>query len=329
MRILFDWSAEHIWESSNGNYYANETLLQKKTVTTEAQIQRITHNHSENDEICLKVGRYNIANGKPEVEKPKSELTLNGIEFENLIKFIQKFYKPMEMGVDSFIPVDGSQLSELLRKFKSAAAEDSEKARALLDSGLINGNISAAIEHSKRVDALNEFRNNLENPELLEGYWQEWFENNKWILGSEFAKILDERRIDVGNIADYLVKSNDGFLDIVEIKKPNGLNFWALTLDHDNYVPSSDLTKAITQCENYIFEIERESNSKKFGERIENTPIASPRCMLVFGRSNDWNEKQQLAFRLLNSSLNRITIITYDQLYQRAASMVGLNNNEE
>ena len=328
MRMIFDWNAEHIWESNNGNHYANETLLRKKTVTTEAQIQRIAHHHSENDEICLKIGRYKIADGKPEFDNPKSELTLDGEEFDSLIKFIEKFYKPMEMGVDSFIPVDGSQMSELLRKFNSIAAADSEKARALLESGLINGNISSAIEHAKRVEVLEEFKRDLENIELLESHWQSWFEKNKWIIGSEFAKILDDRRIDVSNIADYLVQSNDGFLDIVEIKKPNGLSFWASTLDHENYVPSSDLVKAITQCQNYIFEIERESDSKKFGERVENTPVVSPRCILVFGRSCNWNEKQQLAFRLLNASLNRITIITYDQLYLRAANMVGLDDDK-
>ena len=324
MKILFDWSAEHIWESNNGNYYANETLLRKKKVSTEVQIQRITHNHSENDEICLKIGRYNIEDGKPEVDNPKSELTLNGIEFGNLIKFIEKFYRPMEMGVDRFIPVDGSQLSALLTKFKSVAAEDSEKAKALLDSGLINSNISSAIEHAKRVESLKNFKTDLENTSLLENHWQDWFERNKWVLGSEFAKIIDERKIDTGNIADYLMKSNDGFLDIVEIKKPNGITFWSVHLDHDNYVPSSELTKAITQCQNYIFEIERESNSIKFGERVENTPVASPKCLLVFGRSNDWNEKQHLTLRLLNSSLSRITIITYDQLFDRAANMLGL-----
>lgn len=328
MKRIFDWSAEYIWESCNGNYYANETLLRKKTVTTEAQIQRITHNHSENDEICLKIGRYKLADREPDIDNPKSELTLNGEEFEKLIKFIEKFYPPLEMGVNSFIPVDGSHLSELLEKFKAVAVEDSEKAQALLDSGLINYNISSVIEHAKRVEALKELQVNLDNPELLESHWQDWFKKNKWIIGSEFAKILDDRRIDVSNIADYLVQSNDGFLDIVEIKKPNGLSFWAASLDHDNYVPSSDLVKAITQCQNYIYEIERESNSIKFSNRVEDTPVASPRCILIFGRSNDWNEKQQLALRLLNSSLNRISIITYDQLFKRASNMIGIGDDE-
>lgn len=154
-------------------------------------------------------------------------------------------------------------------------------------------------------------------------------QKNKWILGSEFAKVLDERKIDTEHIADYLMKSNDGFLDIVEIKKPNSMQFWAKNLDHDNLVPSTELIKAITQCRNYLYEIECKSDSKEFDKRVENTPVASPRCLLVFGRSNDWDDERRLAFRLLNTSLNRIAIITYDQLYERAANIVGIVSDFE
>lgn len=106
-------------------------------------------------------------------------------------------------------------------------------------------------------------------------------ENNKWLLGSDYLKIIDERRIDTEHIADFLMKSNDGFVDVVEIKKPNNMNFWSISLDHGNYVPSSELTKAITQCQKYLYEIERESNSMKMNERIEFTPIAAPTCLLI------------------------------------------------
>jgi len=54
--------------------------------------------------------------------------------------------------------------------------------------------------------------------------------------------ILDERHIDVENISDFLSEAYDGFLDVVEIKRPEGgLQFWAASPDHGNYVPSTDL----------------------------------------------------------------------------------------
>ena len=70
MEIKFDFYADHIWESKNGNLYINEDLKHKKTITTSVQLQRIKHNNSENDTICLKIGRYKFS-GKPECLEPK------------------------------------------------------------------------------------------------------------------------------------------------------------------------------------------------------------------------------------------------------------------
>lgn len=95
-----------------------------------------------------------------------------------------------------------------------------------------------------------------------------------------FAQIIDERNIDTENIADYIMRAFDGFVDLVEIKKPNGLQFWSATKDHNNYVPSTDLVKAITQCLNYIYAIEREANSVKFIEKTK-SKVIKPRCILI------------------------------------------------
>ena len=147
------------------------------------------------------------------------------------------------------------------------------------------------------------------------------------MLGSDFAQIIDERKIDTENIADYIMRAFDGFIDLVEIKKPNGLPFWSSAKDHNNYVPSSDLIKAITQCLNYIYEIEREANSQKFIERTQ-SKVVKPRCILVFGRSNTWNDEQREAYRILNSAYNQLSILTYDHLLSRAKNVLGINNND-
>lgn len=77
-------------------------LKNKKTVVTRAVLWKIPHNTRE-DEVNLKVGRYK----KPkewnesevaELNNPKSELTLTGDEFSNLIDFIQQNYEPFKDG---------------------------------------------------------------------------------------------------------------------------------------------------------------------------------------------------------------------------------------
>jgi hypothetical protein len=146
------------------------------------------------------------------------------------------------------------------------------------------------------------------------------------VLGSDFAQIIDERKIDTENIADYIMRAFDGFIDLVEIKN-RGLPFWSSTKDHNNYVPSSDLTKAITQCLNYIYEIEREANSQKFIERTKRK-VVNPRCILVFGRSDGWNSEQREAYRILNSAYNQLSILTYDHLLSRAKNVLGIIDDD-
>jgi hypothetical protein len=121
------------------------------------------------------------------------------------------------------------------------------------------------------------------------------------------------------------MEAYDGFLDVIEIKRPGGgLRFWAESLDHGNYVASSDLTKAITQANRYIFEVEREANSLKFLERVAGVRTVKPRCILIFGRSIDWDSDRIEAYRIMNAGFHNLNIMTYDHVLGRAKRMVGI-----
>ena len=181
------------------------------------------------------------------------------------------------------------------------------------------------MQQAHRVRAIKQFEKMLEQDQK-ENAWQEWFQKNSWVLGSEFVRILDERHIDVQNISDFLMEAYDGFLDIVEIKRPEGeLRFWAAALDHGNDVPSSDLTKAITQASRYIYEVEREANSVKFLERVGQVKTVKPRCILIFGRSSDWNSSQVETYRIMNAGFHNLTVMTYDHVLARAKRIVGVD----
>ena len=163
--------------------------------------------------------------------------------------------------------------------------------------------------------------------DLVESNWQRFFENNDWILGSDFVRMLDEREIDVDHIADYLMQAYDGFLDLIEIKRPGGsMRFWAEALDRGHFVPHSDLTKAIAQSQRYIYEVEREANSVKALERLEGVKAVKPRCTLIFGRSHDWTPAHTEAYRILNASHHSLSILTYDHVLERARRILSLGN---
>ncbi len=182
----------------------------------------------------------------------------------------------------------------------------------------------------QRKLVLDDFKDRLNHMEDYkedkgENSWQTWFKDKKWIFGSDVVQILDKRQTDYNNIYDYIIKSYDGFVDLIEIKDPK-VSFWSSSKDHDNYVPSVELTKAITQCANYIHCLEKRTNDKDIAIEVGN--ILKPRCTLVIGRSNTWDAEQFEAFRILNSMYHNINIITYDMLLNRAQKLCSLDNHE-
>src|SRR3989344_1107205 len=74
---------------------------------------------------------------------------------------------------------------------------------------------------------------------------------------------------------------------------------------------------------------EREANSIKFLERVGNVKTIKPRCILIFGRSNDWNNEKRESYRILNSSYHSLTIMTYDHVLSRAKRILGFSGKEE
>jgi len=307
-------------------------LKDKKTVVTKAFFWKIPHDSGRVD-IRLKVGRYKKPNNpfNPEIVEgldPKSEITFDEEEFDSLITFLQENYEPFKKGFKAFIPVDRLFTPENAEQIKKlfAVPDKASLIEFISNQEIIPEDLSIALENVRRTKAINEYGQML-GEDLVENNWQKWFEENTWVLGSEFVRVLDERHIDVQNISDFLMQAYDGFVDIVEIKRPEGgLRFWSSIRDHGNLVPASDLTKAITQAARYIFEVEREANSVKFLDRVGGVRTVKPRGILIFGRSSNWGNDENEAYRILNSSYHNLTIMTYDHVLKRAKRMVGYDS---
>jgi hypothetical protein len=265
-----------------------KVLKNKSTVVTRAVFWKIQH-ATPRDDIRLKVGRYVkdntwLGDETPESGTPRSELTLDDEEFKALVSFISDSYEPFRQGVKAFIPLtEPFALDNAIEIKKLFALPDKHQlVRFILSNDLIPEDLAAGLEHAHRARAVKQFEAML-HEDRPEKDWQAWFEKNCWVLGSEFVGVLDERAIDVEHISDFLMRAYDGFVDIVEIKRPEGgLSFWAGSLDHGNPVPSAGLTKAISQASRYIFELEREANSVKFMQRVGGVKTVKPRCTLIF-----------------------------------------------
>ncbi len=303
------------------NYISNKNLLVKNRVFSHAVIGCLEHSNNTL-EYSLKLGKYMKKGWSNELEtsSPKSEITLNEEEITQLVNFIIENKKYFSLNIHTISTDFEKVVEEII-----ISPDKLKFLEFIIENDILPDEFFLGLENSKRIKALKDFEDMLAN-NLSESNWQTWFENNSWILTGDIIRILDERIIDTRNISDYLVESFDGFLDIIEIKKPSeSLKFWHSSLDHKNYIPSLDLTKAITQTLNYIYEVERESNSAKFSQSIDNISVIKPRCTLIFGRSNDWNIEQFKAYRILNSSYTNINILTYDLVLKRAKSIIQRN----
>ncbi len=185
-----------------------------------------------------------------------------------------------------------------------------------------------------RRKSLNEFSVSLKDQDKKErSYWQRFLEDNRWMFGLSYLFLLDDTRIDLCSTADYLFESEDGFIDVAEIKHPH-VDFWQKD-NNRNYKryrdflqPSEELKGSIVQANNYIFQIEKKFSDLDWCRKNKCETPVKPRCLVVIGRSSHWNIEEKTAFRLLNDSLHGIEIITFDHLYQRANRILSSLENE-
>lgn len=294
-------------------------LKDKQNVYTEAHFVRIITGQ-DNNKISLKIGRYskpkNFQNNILESKNPKSELTLDNEELDNLVKYINKHYYPLSNNENKYLALDENKMSMLVR-------EHPETLSQLINIALTNeidlSDVYKLINISNRRKALQKFLYNYNN-NVTENVWQKWFENNSWVLGTDFVRISEDRSIDTKHITDFIAENIDGFIDIIEIKRVSDSQiFFEKIEDHGNLVISTTLNKAITQLANYLLSLEKRTNDQDANERLGN--ILKPRGILIYGCSKDWTKKEYSAYRLLNSTLNNITIYTYDMIYKRATKI--------
>lgn len=145
-----------------------------------------------------------------------------------------------------------------------------------------------------------------------EKIFQNWIEKNLWVFGVDYIKKHDERKIAIFSEGDLLMESMDGFLDLIELKRPK-LDFDIFKYDnsHKCYYPSSALSKVIGQC---LFYLQLLDDYKLILEKEYKVKLLRPRIKIILGRTDRFENKQFEALRMLNSNLNHIQIISYDYL---------------
>lgn len=150
--------------------------------------------------------------------------------------------------------------------------------------------------------------------------------------------ILAKREQDIGSDGrhkkhpDFLLIDASGFVDLLEIKKPNKQRLITSSTYRDNYVADRDLSGAIVQIEKYIYTLnhgganiertlqERLSTELPKGVSIK---VTNPQGMLLMGRSHGLTDDQLFDLEVIKRQhKNIVDIMTYDDLLFRLDNII-------
>ncbi len=197
--------------------------------------------------------------------------------------------------------------------------------------------MSLAKIYNEKKKVVEEFEANI-SAGKDENYWQGLLEANGWVFGTNYEKRIGERRVNIGSTVDHPLVTEDGCLEIIEIKRPDTV-FWKTDTAGELYkyrgkylVPSTELSGTISQATGYILDLEKQVDVTSWAADHEGVVPLKPRCVVILGRSNNWAQEEMNQFRLLNDSLHGVTIQTFDHLLLRAKKALEMfkpqNTNE-
>lgn len=153
----------------------------------------------------------------------------------------------------------------------------------------------------------------------------------KYIAGAREVAIKGVDRHD--KRPDFLLIDANGYIDILEIKKPGVQLLTKQSSYRNNYVPVRDLAGAIQQIEKYIYCLNawgkdgEQELQKQLSSKLPSTvlpKVVNPQGILLLGRSNQFNHQQKDDFELIKRQYKHIAeIMTYDDLIQRIDNIIA------
>lgn len=253
----------------------------------------------------------------------------------NNISFIEAKESDIEL-LEKFKIIDSPLIKLILDK-----VEQKNKLRLIIEA-LTEGeiqNLHASIRQSIHKKAIRNLLNllalensgELINEVKIQGHlleyqagqpekiFQNWIEKNLWTLGIDYIKKHPARQIGINSESDLIMETTDGYIDLVELKRPK-FDLFLFDESHKSYYPSKELSKVIGQCLQYLKILDE---YKLILEKSYKFKILKPRIKIIVGRSNEFSDHQSDTLRMLNSSLNHIEIITYDYLVKCGENIIS------
>jgi hypothetical protein len=277
------------------------------------------------------------------------EITISGSDADAFRKLITQFEEVED--VDSPIPLLtghdpdlAEMLSQLIDHVENADTVDKEKLitkmiRGISDFGdeisdfdtysdIIDEDqilrAEGMIQHARIRSGVSELERLVEqeckSESVKENAFQEHFDDHLWFFGNRYIGEIDRHLLGTKEV-DFALKSLNGYLDIIELKRPHHDVVRSLK-NQDHYYSSSTLNKAVAQVQYYM----RQSQKKETIILDEyDVRAVKPRGTVVIGSGLDEEEREGL--HIISSHLKNVEIVTYSDLIQRGHQMLQFYQN--
>ncbi len=169
-----------------------------------------------------------------------------------------------------------------------------------------------------------------------ERQWQEEILQIITLIYPKYIHVFKDVPIKADNIKDkfldFLLVDSDGFVDIIEIKKPFENSIMTGTTYRNNYIPLRELSGTIMQLEKYIYFLNRwgatgeKVLTEKYGNQLNpglQIKITNPSGIILLGRDNNLTPHQKADFEVVKRKYKNVAdIMTYDNLLERLRSTI-------
>lgn len=163
---------------------------------------------------------------------------------------------------------------------------------------------------------------------LVEGRWQEFFNENPFILNMAFGypviKVRDQASVggrklsgDGEKITDFLVKNSlTNNTAIFEIKTPQTPILNKTPFRDGVFTPSTDLSGSINQALDQKYQFQKQIAQIKDNTRLYDIESYAVHCCLVIGGTPDGDDRKK-SFELFRRNSKDVEIVTFDELLEK------------
>jgi hypothetical protein len=162
--------------------------------------------------------------------------------------------------------------------------------------------------------------------QLTEGKWQQFFEDNRFILSLVFTRPVQLLRTQFhaqgsglsgagAQIGDFLFAEHSQALAIVEIKKPSTPVTASMPYRNTHvYAPHAEISGALTQ----VLVQQNALRNHWFRHSVEDSTLRGSssnviRCIVIAG-TTPTDEKQLTSFNIFRNASREVEVITFDEL---------------